>query len=541
MTPERVIMESMFYVVDKESQKVDFVLNKDQASLDDNLSYRNRVPKARQLGISTYVLARFAVVCLTQPNSSCVVISHDAKATEKMLAKVHYFLENIKGPKPVLGSSSKNGITFPKTNSTFYIGTAGSRQFGRGDTITHLHCSEVAFWPDPKSIITGLYQAVVPNGEIFEESTGNGVGNYYHRRCMDSYEGKGSFHLHFFNWIGREEYAKKKPDNMRQEDWEALLADVDANLKEDWEEPHLVNNFNVSIEQLLWRRDKLEELDYDLTLFKQEYPCTLEECFQSTSSSLFPLVNYEEVDDWIQKEKGYWICKSDYDNRAQGIYAVGVDVSGGVGKDRSVVQVVDVMRDVQVARYSTDKVPPDMLAPKVAQIAQDWNEAFVTVESNNHGGITLLVLQDIYPLHKLYAHKHDTDNILNYGYRTTSKSKPILINNLRANFNEGFVVRDPMTKDELSTFVEKDNGKLEAEDGCYDDAVMALAVGNMGAMKSSLRDFAIDERDKMVSRSISPFSMEAIIRELEDKRKNSTEGYDGFPIPSQHIDRGRMH
>jgi hypothetical protein len=38
----------------------------------------------------------------------------------------------------------------------FYIGTAGARKFGRGDTITDLHCSEVAFWENAKELTAGL-------------------------------------------------------------------------------------------------------------------------------------------------------------------------------------------------------------------------------------------------------------------------------------------------------------------------------------------------------------------------------------------------
>ena len=81
-----------------------------------------------------------------------------------MLGKVHYMLDNIKGPAPTTKLANRNELSFPKTNSYFYIGTAGARKFGRGDTITHLHCSEIAFWQDPKSLVSGLYQAVPRTG-----------------------------------------------------------------------------------------------------------------------------------------------------------------------------------------------------------------------------------------------------------------------------------------------------------------------------------------------------------------------------------------
>jgi hypothetical protein len=60
----------------------------------------------------------------------------------------------------VLEFASKREFTFPKTNSMFYIGTAGARKFGRGDTITDLHCSEYAFWENPVDLFSGLTDAV---------------------------------------------------------------------------------------------------------------------------------------------------------------------------------------------------------------------------------------------------------------------------------------------------------------------------------------------------------------------------------------------
>ncbi|MGH9858319.1 MAG: hypothetical protein ACRD4B_10790, partial [Acidobacteriota bacterium] len=174
-SPERLVIESMFMIVDKDGNDVPFILNREQAILDALLSNRDRVPKARQLGISSYVLARFLVRCLTKRNTRAVVISHDEKSTQKMLDRVYYYIANLRGPQPVIKNSNRNEITFPKMHSTFYIGTAGAKKFGRGDMITDLHCSEIAYWPDPKGLISGLYQAVPRNGHIIEESTGNGT------------------------------------------------------------------------------------------------------------------------------------------------------------------------------------------------------------------------------------------------------------------------------------------------------------------------------------------------------------------------------
>lgn len=518
----------MFRIADKQGRDVDFKLNRDQASLDTNLTGRDRVPKARQLGISSYVLGRFTAACLYKRNTRAVVISHDKESTQRMLGKVHYMLDNIKGPAPTTKLANRNELSFPKTNSYFYIGTAGARKFGRGDTITHLHCSEIAFWPDPKSLVSGLYQAVPRTGEIFEESTGNGVGNYYHRQCMHSYEGLGRFKLHFFTWIGFHEYfVPLSADSKRH------LADT---LKEEWEEPYLHEELNVSLEQIAWRREKLEELDFDLRLFKQEYPVTLDECFQSTGYSLFPNVNFVQEQDWTQMDQNLWVVKKDYDqaqtNKEQR-YAIGVDVSAGVSRDRSVAIVIDLVKNKQVAEWVADNVPPDLLAYKIKMLGEMWNEAFITVESNNHGGMTLLKLKEIYTPGLLYQHKQDTDTIIEYGYQTTAKTKPLLINNLRAEFTEGFTICSPALKNELATFIETGQGKLEAESGCHDDRVMAAAVGCMGARKSFVK-MNVQQRQEQQQRSaVNPFGLDALLEEFDRKREGE------FPIPPQH--RGTYH
>jgi hypothetical protein len=523
LSPEGQIIETMFRIADKDGVDVDFKLNYHQRQLDETVSGRDRIPKARQLGMSTYVLARFLAVCLVRKNTRAVVISHDTEASKKALEKVHYMISNMKGAKPVIKVSSKNEISFPKTNSVFYIGTAGSRQFGRGDTISHLHCSEVAFWPDPKKLVAGLYQAVPYKGEIFEESTGNGVGNYYHRQCTKSYEGASRFKLHFFNWIGVPEYRSPLS--------EMQAARLKYDLKEEWDEPLLYEEYNVELEQIQWRREKLEELDYDMRLLRQEYPVTLDECFQSTGFSLFPLVNFIESQNWMKYDgdERLHYDEKDFSRRSIGAYAIGVDVAGGVRRDRSVIEVVNLETNKQVAEWVSDEVPPDLLAGKIKFVAELYNNAFVTVESNNHGGMTIMALVAIYPTHLVYSHYQDSDKILEYGYRTTSKTKPLLIDNLRKEFTEGFTIQSTTTRDELSTFTETDKGKLEAEAGCFDDRVMALAICVMGAQKAFVKGRLDAQKRESITANVNPFSLEGIIAELHERHEGG-----GFPIAPQH-------
>ena len=521
-TKERIAIENLLRIADKEGEDVDFKLNSSQAIVDSNLTGRDLIPKARQMGVSSYFLGRYTVSCLGQRNTRAVVISHDKESTQRMLHKVHYFLENIKGPKAQIKNASKNELTFPKTNSMFYIGTAGARKFGRGDTITHLHCSEVAYWPDPKALTKGLFQAVPRSGEIAMESTGNGVGNFYHRACVRAAEGKGRWRNHFLNWLNFEEYnLNLEPDEERY-----VMNTLDAELNEI----SLVKDYGLTAGQIMFRREKLEELDYDLRGFAQEYPITLDECFQSTGFSLFTRVNYKPSHEWTRIDQYMSVMIEDYKKR-RSHYAIGVDVSGGVGRDRSTIQIIDLIKWEQVGEWVADNIPPDILAERVKEIAEYWNDAYVTVESNNYGATTLLALIKIYPPSLIYRSRQDSDNIVNYGYRTSSKTKPIMIGNLRHELATDFIIRSPLLRDELSTFAEQENGKLEAEPGCFDDRVMGMSVGLMGAKRAGYL-IQHNQYQSEKNKYVDPFSLEGIILDLTGDGKG---GSDNLPIPRQDI------
>lgn len=520
LSDEGYLIETLLRIPDKEGNDVDFVLNSAQRELDENLTGRDLVPKARQEGISSYVLARFLMRCISKRNTRAVVISHDAESTQRLLARVRYYIDNMKGAEPVVANMSKNEITFPKTNSMFFIGTAGSKKFGRGDTITNLHCSEYAFWPNPKELMTGLLQAVPKTGEIIIESTGNGF-NDYHKRCMNAYTGKSIYKCHFFPWHTFDEYELEMTDEEKE-----YLAD---NLNEDWEEPNLYEQ-GVSLEKLLWRRVKLDELEYDLTQFKQEYPWTLDECFQMSSESIFTKVNYTPSKDWVKIDNNTWGL-SGHPNKNY-TYVAGADVAGGVGKDSSTIEIFCLELGVQVLEYSSNRIDPEYFAHKIKAICLPFH-AYVVPEQNNHGILTVAVLRDIYPPYLLHktpdpagVEKPEETRLMKMGYKTSVRTKPLMIGRLRGLLGDEWTIHSAALKDQLSTFIEHENGRLAAQEGCEDDLVMGAACAGVGVNKAAL---LAGGKGASHSASISadPFSLDGIIEELHARGR-------GFPIPPQH-------
>lgn len=198
-----------FKILDRDEQvPVPFKLNKVQDMYydilqdeygDDMEGIREIVLKARQEGMSSFILALFTADFLLRPYSVSICISHRKDATDLLFKKVKFYiqcyLENLaeklnvpveKLEKQWLKSDNKSLLENAENNATFYIGTAGAKVGGRGGSARNILFSECAFYQDTElitaqEIVLGTAQQV-PQGKgmIFIESTANGEGNYYH-------------------------------------------------------------------------------------------------------------------------------------------------------------------------------------------------------------------------------------------------------------------------------------------------------------------------------------------------------------------------
>jgi hypothetical protein len=171
-------------------------------------------------------------------------------------------------------------------NSTLTIDTAKQADAGRGKTITDLHCTEVAFWPDPKKALS-LMSAVAdePDTYIIIESTANGA-NFFKARWDRAVRGEGSFIPVFIGWLEDEDCTKEFPT---REQREAFINTIGSG---PWgkDEPRLVETFGATPEQLYWRRNAIvDRCEGKLELFKQEYPTTPEEAFIGSGKHVFSM------------------------------------------------------------------------------------------------------------------------------------------------------------------------------------------------------------------------------------------------------------
>ena len=189
-----------FDIVDKTGQTIPFIPNKPQEQFLDDMSGKDVILKARQIGFSSLILGIFTLDFLLVENSRSVCISHDATSATKLLDRVRFYIKSAeeKGLQVNLKYNSRVELVNQDKNSTFYLGQAGSKSFGRGDTLNNLHLSEFAFYEDQERLLAGILQAVVPNGRVIIESTANGM-NYYKKFWDDSKAGLKGFKTHFYD------------------------------------------------------------------------------------------------------------------------------------------------------------------------------------------------------------------------------------------------------------------------------------------------------------------------------------------------------
>ena len=135
-----LLIETLLKVRSKGRGLVALTPNPAQRDYSRRCRVRNIVLKARQVGITTYVAARFFVQTITQPGTLTVQVAHDQESAEDIFKIVHRFWENLpEGLKRgALRTSRANvrQLVFPRLDSEYRVATAADASAGRGESFT---------------------------------------------------------------------------------------------------------------------------------------------------------------------------------------------------------------------------------------------------------------------------------------------------------------------------------------------------------------------------------------------------------------------
>lgn len=271
----------------KDSEITSFVMNEPQRfvhrKLEEQLAKTGKVRalilKGRQQGISTYVAARYYHKSSMRKARNVFIMAHRQDSSDALFEIVdRYHTNNPLAPHTAVANVKE--LQFDKLDSSYVVSTAGQKAGGRGRTITLYHGSEVAFWDNAAEHFAASVQAVPPsrNSEIILESTANGPSGEFYERWQKAMAGRGEYQAIFVPWYWSSEYRR---DDLVEDGFELSDESEDGELSE----AEYAEMFELDLAQMAWRRDKIEELG--AKLFKQEYPATSEEAFQTANVDSF--------------------------------------------------------------------------------------------------------------------------------------------------------------------------------------------------------------------------------------------------------------
>jgi len=460
--------------------------------------------KARQMGMSTQFEANIFHDTANNPFKNSMIIAHEDKATQNLFAMSKLYYEELPNAiRPMKKYSNETALTFenptnddiakhdnPGLRSKITVATARNVDAGRSATIHNLHASEVAFWDNAQTLMTGLLQCVpdLPGTSVYIESTANGVGGWFYDFWKRSERGETDYIPIFLAWFEEPDYTKDFETEQEKKEFIASASDEEKEMRE---------RFNLTWEQLNWRRKCIaNNLNGDEELFRQEYPSTSDEAFIVSGRPQFSIEALRKYEQNKKKPiwQGYLEAKASSVSLiadAKGyvriwrmpeegkFYVIGADVSEGlITGDYSAAVVYD--EDYNLCASWHGHIDPDLFGIELVKLGKFYNDAYLGIERNNHGHATIrsVLRQEYWNIYYQKTYEKVTDSVTQkVGWLTNSKTKPLMIDKLTEFIREKWIGMpwDTLVS-ECMTYVKQDDGKTGAQSGSHDDTVMATAI-----------------------------------------------------------------
>lgn len=530
-----LLIEVAFYIVDKKRNTVPFFFNDVQRDFINKLETLGTnkpyfILKGRQQGFTSVITAIQLSYAIVRKNFSGFTMADRSDNTRAIFNdKARVVYDRLPDElKPTEKFNSINELFFGKLNSSWRIATA-TDQVGRSRTLNFVHFSEVAFYEcNLSDLQAGIGEAITAGAIQVYETTANGFN-----QAKDLWDSETCHNL-FYEWWRSPEY--------RSTEYEYLETD------DPWliERKKVLEGLGLDKEQITWYCKKYDGY-LDKNTIKQEYPITPTEAFVSSGDCVFdkeainnrlvevarlqpvkkgyftyrkegvPITDSEGriVDmeyclqdiEFVERPDGYITIheeprvKKDKNGNitAKAPYALGGDTAG-TGIDYFTGKVICNLDGKAAATLRKQRIDEDLYAEQMYCLGKYYHDALIGIEINYSRQPTR-VLQKQYAYPNLYMRER-LDRIadkveLDYGFETTTKTKPIIIAELVVLMRTDPTIEvDAETLKEMTTFVKKENGKQEAIDGAHDDLVMATAIAHFISKKQTNQWIAVELPDE---------------------------------------------
>ena len=425
--------------------------------LTDFNDYRfNVILKARQLGISTITAGYIVWMMLFHRDKAILVMATKFATAGNLVKKVKSIMRNVPDWLRIAKISVDNRTSFELSNGSSIKAASTSGDAGRSEALSLLVFDEAAHIENLEELWTGLYPTLSTGGRCIALSTPNGVGNWFHKVCIDADAGTNNFNMTTLPWDVHPErdgeWYKKETKNMSKRQ---IAQELEC-------------NFNTSGETVI---DP--------------------ECME------WMVANVKAPKYRTAFDRNFWIWE-EFDPSCN--YLMSVDVARGDGADYSTFHLIKLETLEVVGEYQ-GRPTPDLYATMVNQIGREFGNAMVVVENNSIGYTVLDKLVDYGYPNLYYSVKSTHEYIEQYqaeyqssaiaGFSTTMKTRPLIIAKLEEFIRNKLIkIYSSRTVNEFKTFVWR-NGKPQAMKSYHDDLIMALAIGcwvRDTAIQSSGRD-----------------------------------------------------
>ena len=416
----------------------------------------NVILKARQLGISTITAGYIVWMMLFHRDKAILVMATKFATAGNLVKKVKGIMRQLPNWLKIATIEVDNRNSFELSNGSSIKAASTSGDAGRSEALSLLVLDEAAHIENLEDLWTGLYPTLSTGGRCIALSTPNGVGNWFHKTCIDAEDAANNFHLTNLPWNVHperdEEWYKKETKNMSKRQ---IAQELEC-------------NFNTSGETVI----DPDCMEWMLSMVKKPKHRT-------------------------GFDRNFWIWE-EFDPTCN--YLMTVDVSRGDGADYSTFQILKIETLEIVGEYQ-GKLTPDLYANMLNQVGREFGNAMMVVENNNIGYTVLDKLVEYgYPniyysiksTHEyIEQHQAEIRNSAVAGFTTTMKTRPLIVAKLEEFVRNKLIkVYSSRLVNEMKTFIWK-NGKPQAMKGYNDDLIMALAIAcwvRDTALQSSARD-----------------------------------------------------
>ena len=428
----------------------------------------------RQTGKSTTIIAYLLHYVLFNEDVKVAILANKGVTARELLSRLQLAYEHL----PLWlqqGVEEWNKGNIELENGAKIMASATSSSAIRGGTFNIIFLDEFAFVPE--NIADEFFRAVYPTissgntTKVFIVSTPNGM-NMFYKMWVDSTEGRSDYtpiDVHWSQVPGRD--AEWKEQTIRNTSEDKFSVEF---------ETEFVGSANTLISPAKLR-----------TLAFRE-----------------PLNEKDGYAVWAEPVKG-------------NSYFLSSDVARGAGKDYSAFTVINVT-DIPyklVARYRSNTISPLLYPDIIYKVAKHYNEAMVSVESNDIGGQVADTLHYDFEYENMISStvKGRSGQVVSAGFgkrsyvglKTTAQVKRIGCSTLKDLIEEDkLLILDFNTISELTSFVVRGKS-YSSQEGTNDDLVMTLVCFSWVANQRYFRELMDQElRTKLYSNRIEEIEQE---------------------------------